>query len=47
MQRATNLAASPASLTLRSNLVGSAGTTTCVDTNASGGGPFFYRAGVE
>jgi hypothetical protein len=47
VQRATNLATPPAFLTLQSNLAGNSGVTTYVDTNASGGGPFFYRVGVQ
>jgi len=33
--------------TLKTNIVGAAGTTVYLDTNAVGAGPFFYRVGVQ
>jgi hypothetical protein len=45
LQRGTNLP--PAFLSIRSNIVGLAGTTSVVDTNANGAGPYFYRVGIQ
>jgi hypothetical protein len=47
LERGTNLAASPAFTPLAVNLAGQPGTTTYMDTNAVGSGPFFYRVGVS
>ena len=44
LQRSTNLSAFP---TVRSNLVGQAGSTSYKDTNSIGNGPYFYRVGVQ
>ncbi len=47
LQRATNLSVQPAFASVKSNIMGQAGTTIYTDTNASGTGPFFYRVGVH
>ena len=45
LQRSTNLSASFSSV--KSNIVGQAGTTTTQDAGATGPGPFYYRVGVQ
>ena len=45
LQRTANPTAPFSSV--KSNIVGQAGTTTNLDTTASGSGPFYYRVGVQ
>jgi hypothetical protein len=47
LKSGTNLGEHATFLTLQSNIVGQAGTTSYVDTNAVGCGPYFYRVGVQ
>jgi hypothetical protein len=47
LQRAGDLSAQPAFLTLATNIPGRLGGTTFTDTNTAGTGPFFYRVGVH
>jgi hypothetical protein len=47
LEHSTNLTASPAFVTLATGIEGQAGTTTFVDSNASGAGPFSYGVGVS
>ena len=46
IQRATDLSVPSAFQTLVTNVPGQAGTTTFIDTNTTGPGPYFYRVGV-
>jgi hypothetical protein len=46
LQRGANLALTAFSI-IQDNIVGQAGTTSYMDTNAVGPGPFFYRIGVK
>jgi hypothetical protein len=47
LQRTTNLALQASFLAVATNVPGQVGITTFTDTNAAGGGPFFYRVGVR
>lgn len=47
IQRANDLGAQPAFATIVTNIAGQSGTTTFTDTNATGGGPWLYRVGVQ
>jgi hypothetical protein len=47
IQSGSDLGAQPPSSTIQSKIVGLAGTTSYIDTNAVGSGPFFYHAGVQ
>jgi hypothetical protein len=47
LQRSSDIEAQPAFITIESNLVGQAVTTSYLDTNAAGPGPFFYRIRVQ
>jgi len=47
LQRGTDLATSPALLSIQSNLVGQTGTTSFKDTDATNASAYFYRVGVQ
>lgn len=47
VQRSPNLSFRPAFATIQTNIPGQAGSTSCLDTNAAGAGPFFYRVAVQ
>jgi hypothetical protein len=47
VQRSTDLGASPAFITIRTNLFGQTGTLRLVDTSATNPGSYFYRVGVQ
>jgi predicted outer membrane repeat protein len=47
LHRSTDLTQQPTCVSVKSNIVGQAGTTTFVDTNTGGVGPLFYRVGIQ
>jgi hypothetical protein len=47
LERSVDLSAQPAFLPLQSDIMGLDGTTSYMDTNAVGAGPFFYRVGAQ
>jgi hypothetical protein len=46
LQRATDLGGTVDFVTVATNIVGLTNTTTYVDSNSIGSGPFFYRVGI-
>jgi hypothetical protein len=46
LQRATDIGGTLGFITVATNVVGLTNTTTYVDSNATGSGPFFYRVGI-
>jgi hypothetical protein len=47
LERATNLGVASPFQTIATNIVGTAGAKTFTDATAAGGGPYFYRVGVQ
>lgn len=47
LERATNLGVASPFQTIATNIVGTAGIKTFTDSTATGGGPYFYRIGVQ
>jgi hypothetical protein len=47
LERSTDLGASPAFLSLATNIVGQSSATTFTDTNLPNSGSFFYRVRIQ
>jgi hypothetical protein len=47
IDRSTDLSATPAFINIQGGIIGQEGTTSWLDTNATGGSSFFYRVGVQ
>jgi hypothetical protein len=47
LERSADLSLQPPFSTLKNEIAGQADTTTYIDTNAVGTGPYFYRIGVH